>query len=155
MGVYAAPFAIAALSYRAGALACAGEHSDGAGFAALLWSKEHGPTPLVPATEASGDVGVVDDDGKKSLRKSKSKSSRSGSRSYKARGEAAAASKKSDESSPTRAAAEANVLCVAHDNATQRIVAGFESESWAVWTDSGAPVWYFFLFFFWFRFVFF
>ena len=125
LAVHVAPFAVTTLTYRSGALAYGGQYSEQASCAAVLWTCDRGRKALVPATEATNDAGVVEDDGKKSLRRSKpskkSKSKRGGMISE-------------------PVSAEVNLLALTHDNSTQRVAATFEEESWAVWTESGSPV---------------
>jgi WD40 repeat protein len=140
LAVHVAPFEVAALSYRSGALAYAGAYSDAVGYAAVLWEARTGKTPLIPSaslaitesemTSSNGAVGGTGGGGNGGGGGSRRRNNKKGSTIRRDPSQAVSASAPSD----------MHVLCLTHDNASRRIAAGMEGDEWAVWTESGAPV---------------
>jgi WD40 repeat protein len=135
LAVHVAPFEIAALSYRSGALAYAGNFSDAAGYAAVLWEARTGKSPLIPSAslamaeqpELTSSASAASGGAKSAGSQRRTKSSRGGTASYQ--------SVQRDASGH-----DLHVLCLVHDNVSRRVAAGMEGDEWAVWTESGAPV---------------
>jgi hypothetical protein len=131
LAVHVAPFEVAALSYRAGALAYAGAYSDAVGYAAVLWEARTGKTPLIPsASLAITESEMTSSNGAGGSGGSRRRTNKKGSTIRREPSQAVNASAPSD----------MHVLCLTHDNASRRIAAGMEGDEWAVWTESGAPV---------------